>query len=89
MVQWMAIAAVFMACCSKIYNDPLVIGKHSFESIGEIGGCPRLVRSGPGSENRTMAAIQCYQRADAEDDLAGEKAHRYGPSTGNQRIECF
>lgn len=70
-------------------NDPLVIGQHFYESVKEIGGCPRLVRSDPGSENGTMAAIQCYLRADGEDDLAGEKAHRYGPSTSNQRIECF
>ena len=70
-------------------NDPLVIGKKFFESIKEIGGCPRLMRSDLGSENETMAAIQCYLLADGEHDLAGEKAHRYGPSKSNQRIECF
>ena len=34
-----------------------------------------------------MAAIQCYFRADACDQLAGENAHQYETSTGNQRIE--
>ena len=30
-----------------------------------------------------------FLRADCNDDLAGEKSHRYGPSTGNQRIEAW
>jgi hypothetical protein len=34
-----------------------------------------------------MAAIQCYFRAEALDQFAGESAHKYGTSTSNQRIE--
>ena len=30
-----------------------------------------------------------FLRADCADDLAGEKSHRYCPSTGNQRIEAW
>ena len=55
----------------------------------ELEGCPRLLRTDPGTENGAMAAIQCCLRASDEDELAGEKAHRYGSSTGNQCIECW
>ncbi len=47
------------------------------------------IRSEPGLENGLMATVQCFFRDDGEDDLAGERAHSCGPSTGNQRIECF
>ena len=36
--------------------------------------------------------LQCSAslfRENGQDDLAGTNAHRYGPSTGNQRIECW
>ena len=40
-----------------------------------------------------MAILQCYFREDGTDEYAGEKAHRYGESKRNQRIEsswsCF
>ena len=36
-----------------------------------------------------MATMQCLLRANGSDEFSGEKAHRYGPSTGNQRVECW
>lgn len=33
--------------------------------------------------------MQCLLRANGNDEFSGEKAHRYGTSTGNQRIECW
>ena len=42
-----------------------------------------------GTENIVIAGTQRFLRADCNDDLAGEKSHRYGPSTGNQRIEAW
>lgn len=34
-----------------------------------------------------MAAMQCYPRQDGIDEFSGEKAHKYGSSPANQRIE--
>eukprot|EP00794_Sanderia_malayensis_P000953 gene953-269_t len=36
-----------------------------------------------------MAGIQCFLRADDDDQFAGAKAHVYGSSTSSQRIECW
>ena len=55
----------------------------------ELKGCPRLLRTDPGTESGTIAAIQFCLRAHDEDELASEKARRYGSSTGNQRVECW
>lgn len=46
------------------------------------------LRTDPGTENGTMVAVQCYLRANSDDELSGKKAHRYGSSTSNQRVEC-
>ena len=70
-------------------NDPAVTAKYFYDCIEELEGCPRLLRTDCGTENGVMATMQCLLRADGEDELAGEKSHRYGPSTGNQRIESF
>lgn len=53
----------------------------------DTGGCPRIVRSDCGTENVVIAGMQCYFRAECTDDHSGEKAHRYGSSPSNQRIE--
>ena len=49
--------------------------------------CPRVLRTDCGTENVTMAAMQCYFRGNGNDDQAGLNAHRYGSSPANQRIE--
>ena len=36
-----------------------------------------------------MATMQCLLRANGNGEFTGEKAHRYGTSIGNQRIECW
>ena len=64
-------------------NDPAVTAKYFYDCIEELEGCPRLLRTDCGTENSLMATMQCLLRADGEDELAGEKSHRYGPSTGN------
>lgn len=70
-------------------NDPAVTAKYYHDCVEELGGCPRLLRTDCGTENGLMATMQCSLRAEGNDELAAEKSHRYGPSTGNQRIECF
>ena len=51
------------------------------DCVEEVGGYPSLVRTDCGTEN--------VVRAERNNDLADEKAHRYGPSTGKQRIEAW
>ena len=74
---------------TRTNNNPEVIAKYYLECVQEHRGCPRLLRTDPGTENGTMAAIQCYLRMNDDDELAAEKAHRYGSSTRYQRIECW
>lgn len=47
------------------------------------------VRSDCGTENVVLSAMQCYLRADGIDQWAGDKAHVYGSSPANQRIEAW
>ena len=42
-----------------------------------------------GTENGILAAMQCYLRSESQDEYAATKAHKYVPSTRNQKIECF
>ena len=45
---------------TRTNNNPEVIAKYYLECVQEHRGCPRLLRTDPGTENGTMAAIQCY-----------------------------
>ena len=68
-------------------NSPDVPTRLFLDAVKEVGGCPLLVRTDCGTENRKMAGIQCYFRSERVDELAGENAHQFGSSTRNQRIE--
>ena len=70
-------------------TKPEVIAQFYLECVKENSGCPILVRTDCGTENGIMAAMQTYFRQDGSDEFAGEKAHRYGTSPSNQRIECW
>lgn len=70
-------------------NDPEITAKFFTDWVEEVGWCPSLLQTDCGTENVVIAGTQCFLRADCNDDLAGEKSHRYGPSTGNQRIEAW
>lgn len=70
-------------------NDPSVTATFFLDCVEEMGGCPTLLRTDCGTENGIMAGIQCFLRADGDDQFAGEKSHVYGASTSNQRIECW
>ena len=74
---------------TKTNSNPAVIAKFYHDCIEELGGCPRILTTDPGTENVQIAALQCYLRGNSADDLAGEKSHRYVASTANQRIECW
>ena len=68
-------------------NSPHTPARLFFDTVKEVKGCPLLLRTDCGTENGMMAAMQCYFRSDGTDALAGEKSHKYGTSTKNQRIE--
>jgi hypothetical protein len=74
---------------TRTNSNPAVIAKYYHDCIEELGGCPIILSTDPGTENVEIATLQCYLRGDGTDDLAGEKAHRYVASTANQRIECW
>ena len=65
------------------------MAKYFVDCVEEVGGCPSLLRTDCGTENVVIAGVQSFLRAECDDDLAGEKAHCYGPSTGNQWIEAW
>lgn len=71
----------------KSNNDPSVPAKLYLDTVQSLKGCPKIVRSDCGTENVTLAAMQCSLRALHTDEFAAEKAHRFGPSPANQRIK--
>ena len=74
---------------ARTNNNPAVIGKFFLNTIVEEGGCPTMLRSDNGTENVIVAGMQCYFRCNGDDDHAGVKAHKYGTSPANQRIESW
>ena len=70
-------------------NDPSLIGELYLNCIAEMGVVPKKVRTDCGSENVIVAAAQCFFRRNGADTFAGEKAHIYGSSHSNQRIEAW
>jgi len=73
----------------KSNNNPKTTATLYLDCVQDLKGCPRLVRSDCGTENGTIAGMQCYFRQDGCDDFAGTKAHQYGSSPANQRIESW
>jgi hypothetical protein len=61
-------------------NSPHNIASYFIEAVQEFGGSPQSLITDLGNENGIAASAQCFFR----DDL---NAHRYVPSTRNQRIE--
>ena len=71
----------------KSNNLPKVPAQLYLEAVKEFKGCPVLLTTDCGTENGTMAAMQCFFRANCNDEFGADKAHQYGTSTRNQRIE--
>ena len=73
----------------KSNNDPHVVGKLFIKCVKEMQFCPTLLRTDRGTENGIMATIQCFLRRNHTDSLSELKAHRYGSSHTNQRVEAW
>ena len=52
--------------------------------IIECTGCPKILRTDPGTENSLVAVIQPALRHTGSDNFAGSNSHRYGKSPSNQ-----
>lgn len=61
-------------------NLPEVTASFYLQCVAQQMGCPEKVRTDNGTENGTIAVMQCLFRNDVN-------AHSYGKSTANQRIE--
>lgn len=75
--------------CGKTNNNPSVIAHYYINCVKSLGVVPMRLRTDLGTENGTMAAIQCTLREAHTDSYAGSLSHSYGSSTGNQRIESW
>lgn len=72
---------------AKSNNNPKIPARFYLDALQELNGCPSILQTDCGTENVIIAAMQSYLRANGDDEFAGEKAHRYGSSPANQRIE--
>ena len=61
-------------------NDPVVPASLFLTNVLKLKVCPNLLRTDHGTETGIMATIQCVLQQDV-------KAHRFGTSVTNQRIE--
>lgn len=68
--------------CASSNNDPTIIAYYYLEAIRELELCPRTLRTDCGTENNIMASIQCALQNSV-------RAHKYGTSQANQRIESW
>ncbi|XP_054886887.1 uncharacterized protein LOC129360588 [Poeciliopsis prolifica] len=75
--------------CGATNNNPSVIAQHYINCVKSLGVIPMRLRTDLGTENGTMAAVQCTLRHAHTDYYAGSSSHSYGSSTGNQRIESW
>ena len=70
-------------------NNPAIIAGFYLDYVKEVGGCPVILSTDPGSENCVMSAIQVSLRSKCDDEYSGEKSHRFVESKRNQRIEAW
>ncbi|XP_030607838.1 uncharacterized protein LOC115795856 [Archocentrus centrarchus] len=75
--------------CGATNNNPSVIALNYINCVKSLGVIPMRLRTDLGTENGTLAAIQCTLRHAHTDYYAGSSSHSYGSSTGNQRIESW
>jgi len=73
-IQWLK--------CAHSNHQPGLIAGYYLQCVADVGGYPSRLRTDCGTENVLIAAIQAF--------VAGScRAHTYGTSPGNQRIEAW
>ncbi|KAL1250711.1 hypothetical protein QQF64_018507 [Cirrhinus molitorella] len=75
--------------CGYTNNDPAIIAHNFINCVQRLGVVPTRLRTDCGTENGTLAAIQCTLRHHHSDYYAGSRSHMYGTSMSNQRIESW
>ena len=70
-------------------KNPEVVAKYYLDSIRQVGGIPRKIRSDDGTENCVIEAIHTFLRSSDNDEHAGLASFLIGSSTSNQRIEAY
>ncbi len=70
-------------------KNPKVAATFYVNQVKEINGCPVQLISDCGTENGIAASMQCFFRQDGNNELAGERSHKYCSSPSNQHIEAW
>ena len=74
---------------STTNKHPNVIVDYFPNTVEQLGGVPRLVRTDKGTENIWISVMQRLLRMDQNDNLPGFKSFIEGKSSANQRIESY
>ena len=61
--------------CGPTNNNPAVIAKNLIDCVRTVGVVPQRLRTDCGTENGTMAAIQCTMRAEHNDYHSGSRSY--------------
>ena len=70
-------------------NNPEVIAKFYLDTVKQLGGVPRKIRSDDGTKNSVIEALHTFLRSSHADENASPGCFNIGRSTANQRIESF
>ena len=69
---------LWLAVC-KSSNDPKIICAYFLRCIQRNQGYPTMVRTDRGTENTSIAAMQCFLGRSHDDNHASSRAYAYGP----------
>ncbi|KAF7641801.1 hypothetical protein LDENG_00271500 [Lucifuga dentata] len=75
--------------CGPTNNNPAVIANNFIDCVRSLGVVLQHLKTDCGTENGTMAAIQCTLCAEHTDYHAGLRSHMYGSSVNDQWIEAW
>lgn len=68
-------------------DDPRILAQLFLDLVFHLKGSPMVVNSDCGTENGSVAAMQCHFCSTGIDRFSGERSHIYDSSNSNQRIE--
>ena len=65
-------------------NVIIILFQSYYDFVVMLPGCPKILRTDPGTENSIVAVVQPALRHNGSDNFAGSNSHRYGKSPSNQ-----